>query len=112
MEKGGQWFRNTVSRLAGKDCQLDWSHIGIICFPNIKNRDFFRTNQIESDKEMLKVCIAYFDFQYTLFYLQYVLTKEELEDGEFKWIEELALPLKKIDKLEKGEEEMEKIIYI
>ena len=55
MEKGGQWFRNTVSRLVGKDCQHNWSHIGIVCFPNIENNDFFITNQIESDEEMLKV---------------------------------------------------------
>ena len=55
MEKGGQWFRNTLSCLVGKDCQRDWSHIGIVCFPNIENRDFFRNNQIESDEEMLKV---------------------------------------------------------
>ena len=55
MEKGGLWFRNTVSRLVGKDCQRNWSHIGLVCFPNIENKDFFRTNQIESDVEVLKV---------------------------------------------------------
>ena len=55
MEKGGHWFRNTVSRLVGKDCQRDWSHIGIVCFPNIENKDFLKTNQIELDEEKLKV---------------------------------------------------------
>ena len=55
MEKGGLWFRNTVSRLVGKECSRDWSHIGIVCFPNIENRDFFRDKQIESDEEMFKV---------------------------------------------------------
>ena len=55
MEKGGQWFRNTVSRLVGGDCQRDWSHIGIVCFPNIENKDFLRTNLIETDENLLKV---------------------------------------------------------
>ena len=55
MEKGGQWFRNTLSRLVGKDFHHNWSHVGIVCFPNIENKDFFRTNKIELDEEMLKV---------------------------------------------------------
>ena len=59
LEKGRHWFKNTVSRLVGKDCQRDWSHIGIVCFPNIENKEFFRNNQIESDEEMLKVVLIY-----------------------------------------------------
>ena len=55
MEKGGQWFRNTVSRLVGKDFHHNWSHVGIVCFPNIENKDFLKTNQIELDEEKLKV---------------------------------------------------------
>ena len=35
------------------------------------------------------------------------MTKKELEDGEFKWIEQLALPLKKQDTLKEGEDETE-----
>ena len=60
MEKGGQWFRNTLSHLVGKDCHQNWSHIGIVCFPNIKNRDFFRANQIELDEEKLKVVVIFY----------------------------------------------------
>ena len=55
MEKGGQWFRNTLSRLVGKDFHHNWSHVGIVCFPNIENKDFLKTNQIELDEEKLKV---------------------------------------------------------
>ena len=81
MEKGAQWFRNTVSRLVGKDCQNNWCHIGIVCFPNIENRDFFRTNQIELDEEMLKVSYRFIvsDFHY-LFYCQFLecLDKERV----------------------------------
>ena len=55
MEKGRLWFRNTVSRLVGKDFHHNWSHVGIVCFPNIENKDFLKTNQIELDEEKLKV---------------------------------------------------------
>ena len=54
LDKGGLWFTKTVACLVGKDCQRDWRHIGIICFPNIDNREFFRSNKIDSE-EMLKV---------------------------------------------------------
>ena len=40
------------------------------------------------------------------------MTKKELEDGEFRWIEQLALPLKKHDTLKEGEDETEKIYNI
>ena len=83
------------------DCQHNWSHIGIVCFPNIENKDFFRTNNIESDEEMLKVLYCTI-WLFSKFYLQYVLTKKELEDSEFRWIEQLALPLKKQDTLKEG----------
>ena len=65
MEKGGLWFTKTVACLVGKDCQRDWRHIGIICFPNIDNREFFRSNKIESE-EMLKV--LYFTFYNLTFF--------------------------------------------
>ena len=57
---------------------------------------------------MLKV--LYFTiWLFSKFYLQYVLTKKELEDGEFRWIDQLALPLKKEDTLKEGENETEKM---
>ena len=57
---------------------------------------------------MLKV--LYFTiWLFSKFYLQYVLTKKELEDGEFRWIDQLALPLKKEDTFKEGENETEKM---
>ena len=56
------------------------------CFPNVKKKDFLRSHQIESDEEKLK----------------FVLTKQELEDREFKWMKHLALVSKNSDSCANG----------
>ena len=79
MKKGGLWFSKTVSRLVGKDCQRDWSHIGIVCYPNIESRDFFRANKIESE-EMLTVFII----NILTFIIQFILSSVCLDEKRVK----------------------------
>ena len=69
--KGRQFFHQILGPAAS--LPASWTWVSMMAFPNIPNRQALRDRGVED------ACLAY------------ILTKEELEDGESKWMKELQL---------------------
>ena len=69
--KGRQFFDQILGPAAS--LQATWTWVSMMAFPNIPNRQALRDRGVED------ACLAY------------ILTKEELEDGESRWMKELQL---------------------
>ena len=69
--KGRKFFDQILGPAAG--LPTTWTWVSMMAFPNIPNRQALRDRGVEGAK------------------LPYILTKEELEDGESRWMKELPL---------------------
>ena len=67
--KGRQFFDQILGPAAS--LPASWTWVSMMAFPNIPNRQALRDRGVE------ETCLAY------------ILTKEELEDGESRWMKEL-----------------------
>ena len=59
---------------------LDWSHLGLVCFTEIENREVLKKYLPELTEEDLKVNGTENIF-YLILFSQFILTKAELEDS-------------------------------
>ena len=67
-----------------------WSHLGLICFTEIENREVLKKYLPELTEEDLKVNFRlnrFLPLKYKMF--QFILTKEELEDPSNLWLHSL-----------------------
>ena len=71
-----------------------WSHLGLICFTEIENREVLKKYLPELTEEDLKVNSRLkrsflISLKYKMF--QFILTKEELEDPSNLWLHSLSI---------------------
>ena len=84
LDKGQTMFEKVIQQLVELS---DWSHLGLICFTEIENREVMKTFMPELTKEELKVFRSPKNaFNLVNFVFQFILTKEEIEDPSNTWL--------------------------
>ena len=81
-EKGKKWIQETLSSCIGLH---KWNYVSFVAFPNLKNRDILKRNDlIREEEEILVYLKKFYHFIHMNIY-QNVITKEEMNDLTMKW---------------------------
>ena len=96
--KGGAMFEKVIQQLVDLP---GWSHLGLICFTEIENREVLKKYLPELTDEELKVEQTNDILDIIFYSFQFILTKAEIEDSEnklFKLLSKFKLKRKQFQK--------------